>query len=310
MAKRMLYYNDAPTVNAIQIVITPPKGSKETYLTGLTHPWAHPLPVYHAANVPLSTLRQAYLLFTAKLEIPLLIDVDTVAQAVVARCQVGTIIMAIGASPKLVKWRLKQMGRVTHTLNVSGVKVNKTRSVHFEQYLRQKLNRIATNSHVLLLDFADTGQALIKIKSDIEELRGDLRVQTFGMYAVRPSKLEDQEVFDKVDFKVIPGRTFLPLLQMQAVKVFLGRNKPKNMYSDWSNSLNIQADASRSQFQDQKRAYAVALTVIPAADNSDPFELFMDLYETAYPDRVAFNDDPDECKCTYCNEMGELRKLN
>lgn len=299
---------DDVNTGQVEVVIKPPRDFISTSLAGETHPWAHPLPLFHPKGISREILRQALLAFQAKQEYPLLKNVEDVVLQIKAISAHDSTIILIGASPKLVKWRLQALGMRTVTLNVSGVAEGLKPSQEFLAYFRRKLDQVPKDSDILLVDYAASGHALVQLRKDILSERSGANVRTVGLVTgVPPEKSEDRKRWESIDKRIVPGATFRIMLELQAVKFFVGRNTQKNAYADWSEHVHGTADETKQRFQGQKAAYIEALSATPAP-TEDAFETFMALYETAYPGKRPFRDDPDDCRCRYCNDIGPARE--
>jgi hypothetical protein len=62
--------------------------------------------------------------------------------------------------------------------NEWGVGVKATRTAEFEEYLKRELDKCGSVTTFVLMDFADTGASLYKLKKDVKELRPLATVKT------------------------------------------------------------------------------------------------------------------------------------
>lgn len=141
--------------------------------------------------------------------------------------------ITIGESPKLIKWKMKIDGFNVITLSVSGIKLLASRTEDFTAYLTEKLNRLSGCGSFVIIDFADTGASLLRIKADIEELREGSKVV---MVAIAYRGSIDAKFAGRENVKVIVGTDkFFLDLHRQHIKLYVtGRHKAKNDYGTWS----------------------------------------------------------------------------
>jgi hypothetical protein len=314
------------TSDKVVVMETAPHGFKSSMLAGIIHPWAHPLPVWHFPEVQPEQIMPALLRFHATFESPILRSVEAICLKIVELCDQTTSIVSIGMSPKLVKWRLKKMGRNVVTINVSGVKQGDMASRAFLVYLGKKLAKVPNDHQIILIDYADKGHALYQIKRDIQALRknagarDDVKTVAVGS---GPELNNSENVERKKDIHcIIPAGELQGMLFTQTVKFYVGRNKPKNEYKSWSEDARKTPDPSSQHFQAQKAAFSAVMTdpknwSEPAEwSEEDTVGYFTRLYE-ASESGVGGEESHDaaeksfadgECTCRYCDDIRQFTK--
>lgn len=148
----------------------------------------------------------------------------------------GTGYIAVGGSPKLVKWLLKKRGFAVVTVNVSGVGATGARTEEFTEYLRRKIAKLGSPDRYVLMDFADTGVSLIKLKQDVLELVGGKSVSAVAVGTSHEFHATKNQTNKMQIDKILTGIPDLTkALTEQTIKLYvLGRNKEKNPYATWS----------------------------------------------------------------------------
>ncbi|WGG49421.1 hypothetical protein [Rugamonas sp. DEMB1] len=153
-------------------------------------------------------------------------------------------VLALGASPKLVKWALKDRGFKVATINASSIPREGAPTPDFNNYVDRKLQKLGDPKSVIVMDFADSGASLLRIRDDVRTLRDDPRVtvRTVALGtspAFKSSKNEaNRELIDKVVGDI--GTLETSLNEQRLKNHSLGRNKAKNYYATWN-----KADASK-----------------------------------------------------------------
>jgi hypothetical protein len=189
----------------------------------------------------------------------------------------GPGVLALGASPKLVKWALKDQGFKVATVNASKIKPGMVPTQEFNEYLARKLGKLGQADSVILMDFADSGGSLLKIKEDVKALRRNGTVEpaetteTVHTVALGTSPGFHGEANEANKALIDKVVTDIPNLQhdldKQRLKNFvLGRNKQKNDYDSWKNTTAATRDErmingkrSHELYQQQKTLLRQAL---------------------------------------------------
>jgi hypothetical protein len=222
------------------------------YTDARTHPelfsslvniWCNPLTTTIEFNA-------AVAVFAARLNrAPLVRDVASAVQQLQQYSgKTGCGYIALGGSPKLVKWALKAHGFTVCTVNASKVTEGTKRTPQFETYLERKLSKLGTPATYVVMDFADTGASLRQIKKDVSDLRPHARVLAVAVGNspgfLAESKPEFRAGIDHV-LTGIPDLT--KALHEQTLKFYvLGRNKQKNDYATWNDTQSTQLDTTKT----------------------------------------------------------------
>jgi len=77
--------------------------------------------------------------------------------------------LALGASPKIIKWILKKKGYNVAAIGVSKVKGGVLPTEEFIKYVDGKLQKI-TNNNIVIMDFVEKGESLVQIKKVVSGL--------------------------------------------------------------------------------------------------------------------------------------------
>lgn len=155
----------------------------------------------------------------------------------------GTVYIAVGGSPKLVKWQLKHDGFKVAAVNASGIAGPKPTD-EFQEYLGRKLRRFSDQQRFVIMDFADTGSSLITLKRDVQnildtqqkaDLRSDHKVIAVAVgYDPRFKSKKNEANRQGIEtIENIPDLNQAMLQQTLKLHV-LGRRKEKNPYDNWS----------------------------------------------------------------------------
>ena len=218
----------------------------------------------------------------------------------------GTGYIAVGGSPKLVKWLLKQRGFSVVTVNASGVALDKSATGEFTAYLGRKLDKLGAPARYVVMDFADTGASLIKLKADIQALRPSAEVRAVAIGTspeFNASKNADNKA--RIDTVLAGIPDLQKALHEQSLKLYvLGRNKVKNDYATWSTERSkalagapesgsgIKATTLHAHYQAQKTALP-PLIDLPEVDVK--FEdLFDEASDSEYESGSASGSDGDD----------------
>lgn len=148
----------------------------------------------------------------------------------------GTGYVAVGGSPKLVKWLLKKRGFKVVTVNVSKVAPGMSPTPDFLKYLEVKLTKLGNPARIVVMDFADTGGSLIQLKADVARLREDKDIRTVAVGTSDKFNASYNAANKaKIDVVLVGIPNLSKALTEQQLKLhILGRNKEKNEYESWS----------------------------------------------------------------------------
>jgi hypothetical protein len=139
--------------------------------------------------------------------------------------------IALGASPKLIKWEMKARGLPVCAVNASRGEQSYEPSKEFQEYLERKLQKLGERQPYVLIDFVHTGRSLHFMKQCVSSLRPQATVYSVatGIWA--------SAVVHPVDFEI----NVLKLqnaLRTLGTKHLLGRHKPRNPVDCWSAARN------------------------------------------------------------------------
>ncbi|WP_233857418.1 hypothetical protein [Paraburkholderia sp. HD33-4] len=202
------------------------------------------VPIYDVKGTKPETRRSAIADFLHRMGYAKLFgDTCSAVQQLIQKCgEDGVGYIAVGGSPKLVKWLLKYRGFKVVTVNVS--EVSKVELEHaptsdFKRYLARKLEKLGNPGRYIVLDFADTGDSLIKLKRDVKDtLEQAGRSAEVLAVAVggSPKFFSEKNTTKREQIIVLDGIPDLTeVLHKQLLKNYiLGRNKAKNPYATWS----------------------------------------------------------------------------
>jgi hypothetical protein len=155
-------------------------------------------------------------------------------------------ILALGASPKMMKWALKDRGFKVATINASSIPREGAPTPDFKNYVDRKLQELGEPKSVIVMDFADSGASLLKIRDDVKALRGAARltVRTVALGTSPAFESSKNEANRKLIDKVVEGIPSLEtsLNEQQLKNHGLGRNKEKNHYATWNNTTASKLD--------------------------------------------------------------------
>jgi hypothetical protein len=190
------------------------------------------IPVWHASPVnPEMVVQAIHVLMIRIKEFPFDEINSAVNQLVAKYPPKECSIAALGASPKFIKWILKQKGYNTIAIGVSKVKLGVKPTGEFIDYLNRKLGKV-TNNKIVLLDYVDSGESIVQIKRILTELWKKGPVVAAALGAGTKFK-EDGEYAKEIDFivKNIPELT--KGFQGVKYKQILGRAKNMVDYSTY-----------------------------------------------------------------------------
>ena len=224
--------------------------------------------IWCAPSISVKKLEEAGRLFAVRTgRKELFRDVQSAVEQLAAKYdRDGTGYIALGGSPKIVKWLLKKRGFNVVTVNVSAVPSEGAASAEFTTYLTRKLDKLGAMAKLVVLDYADTGASLVKIKADVKAIRPSAHVTAVAVGKSPTYSNGDISRSGQID--VLTG---VPTLQKdlheQRLKFYiLGRNKIKNPYATWSAETGARLDDSlmakksdgtnTSFYQNQKADFA------------------------------------------------------
>jgi hypothetical protein len=252
--------------------------------TGTTHQElvGNLVSVWHAPAVSGETILVAIRILLARMRGFPFAEVNSAVEQIVSKYLPNQYsFMALGASPKLIKWVLKRKGYNAVAISVSKVTAKAKPTGEFLEYVKRKLAKI-TNNNIVLMDFVESGESLVEVKSVLSGLwkRGVVAAVALGT----GSKFEPDGAYAaKIDYVVknIPNLT--KGFEMNTYKQILGRNKDMRDYATFPGPVkggNVLAIQQR-QFAAQKSAFARAAELGPIELN---LEEFMEIAESEHSD--------------------------
>ena len=246
--------------------------------------------IWYPSTVDTAVVRQAARIFAERTQFTLLADVQSAMNQIVEVGGKEAVYVCLGASPKLVKWLLKLRGFTVHTLNVSGITLKGARTADLEEYIRRKLEKYE-NRKFVLIDFADSGVSLYKLKRDLTDILKPDEVLTVAL-GCSPALNKEINATYKGDLsRIVTGiPTLQDMLEKQSTKEMFGRNKVKNPYSNWAIDTAKTLDGSSAKFQQAKAVLPSAMALGPLKITEDDW---IALIETESPDVADDDDDYD-----------------
>jgi len=186
---------------------------------------------------------------------PITKDVELLTDTLMQRYP-GSGFISLGASPKLLKWRMRQKFAIIRTVNASKIEAGADPTPAFIEYLKGKLSVLPADKPIVVLDFADSGVSLYQIKRAIQSIRPDAAIKTVAVghseKLLKESNKAYKDDLDRIFNEEIPSLS--SSLFKQATKNTLGRSKVRNPYATWS--LNSrQADATQAKYRSAKARY-------------------------------------------------------
>ncbi|MGD1926355.1 MAG: hypothetical protein ACFB03_19535 [Paracoccaceae bacterium] len=222
-------------------------------------------PLFYDGVVPNATLDMAWRIFFAR-QGGLVEEVRDAANQLARldeSAAPNTGYVALGASPKLVKWALKSLGKPICTVTVSGIKKGVPPSEAFLSYLQGKISKLGDCEKIVVFDFADTGASLLKIKEDIESTCEKMGRRVPVMTAALGTSpqfhgTKNAENKAAINFEVRSIPNLQQALYKQNTKGSLGRNKVKNAYDGWSDERRGFSE-THDKYQDSKATWTTLL---------------------------------------------------
>lgn len=207
--------------------------------------------------------------------------------------------MALGASPKIVKWALQTKGAITTTINASRIKVGVAMTLDFKTYLKRKLQKLAGKQQIIVMDYADSGASLFKIKQDVLACCEEMPV--FQGTVIATTAVGASDVLEKgcnatykgdIDYifteEEIP--TLRQLLYTQSLKAIIGRAKNKMEYENWKESERTRGEGFGSYSYNR----TVYRQILSLPDQLITTEDFNSLFPETDSDDDDFSFDSDD----------------
>lgn len=226
--------------------------------------------VWHASPVNPEVVVKAIKVLLIRMKDMPFAEINSAVSQIVAQYKPNEYsIAALGASPKFIKWILKQKGYNTIAISVSKVKGGVEPTEEFIEYVKGKLAKV-TNNKIALLDYVDSGESIVEIKTVLSRLwkKGPVVAVALGVGAkFKP----DGEFAGKIDFivKNIPELT--KGFQGVKYKNMLGRAKDMRDYTTYPGPVK---DGKVMALQ--QRQYATAKTGFARAAELGPLNVAID----------------------------------
>lgn len=222
------------------------------------------VPVWHEPGLPVGTVLLAIrVLLTRKNEFPFAEINSAVAQIVAQYHPDEYAFVALGASPKMIKWILKRKGYETVSINVSKVHSNVGTTKEFELYVRGKLDRIRKNK-IVLFDYVNSGEGVAEIKTYLSRLwnKGPIMAVALG---VGPKFQPGGAYAQQIDYIVLGIPELTKGFEALTYKKILGRNKVQRDYATYPNIVPIGKvfDGDKVRFANYKSSFARAAELGP-----------------------------------------------
>lgn len=228
------------------------------------------LPVWHASPVNPELVVQAIRVLLVRIKDFPFAEVNSAVSQIVTRYRPNEFsIAALGASPKFIKWILKQKGYNTVAISVSKVKGDVEPTKEFIEYVERKLGKIS-NNNIALLDFVDSGESIVQIKTILSKLWKKGRVDAVALGVGAKFKPEGSYA-PSIDFivKNIPELT--KGFQGVSYKNQLGRAKDMVDYATFPKPVK---DGKVMEYQ--KAKYANAKPAFARAAELGPSDIVLD----------------------------------
>lgn len=174
----------------------------------------------------------------------------------------STLFIAVGQSAKPVSWQLKDKGAAVISVNVSSINKNEAPTKDYQAYLQKKIgDKLNGRRSIVVMDYADSGASLRRVKADIKGLpkMDQVQVQTVALGTTQPHGLAGIDmVFSKSEFNELNEA-----LHGQDLKLVMGRKKVKNDYKTWDAGKN-------KQFQENPLDYQLVKTLFKEGPQKNP----------------------------------------
>jgi hypothetical protein len=247
-----------------------------TNFMGHTHPdiLAGQVSVWHEVTVPTTIVDAAVQVFILRMSKYPFAEINSAVNQIVAQYNPRDYsFLAIGASPKVIKWILKKKGYNTVAISVSKVTSANESTPEFKEYVQRKLAK-ATASNLVLLDFVESGDSLVQMKNYISKLwtRGTVSAAAIGVGAkYKPGT----PTTNQIDFIVQNIPELTRHFEGNVFKQRLGRNKLPKDYTTYPQPVK---DAK--VFSKDIKSYAHAKSAFARAAELGPLDFTLsDLME-------------------------------
>lgn len=259
------------------------------------------IPIWHRPQVPAATVLLAVRVLLMRMKGFPFDDINSAVTQITSKYLPNQYsFLALGASPKMIKWVLKRKGYNTVAISVSKVTAEKPPTVEFIEYLKRKLQKV-TNNNIVLLDFVESGESLVVIKSILAKLwlRGVVAAVALGT----GTKFKPDGEFAKGIDYVVQG---IPMLksgfEANKYKAMLGRSKDMRDYATYPAPVK-----GGNVMEMQKRQFAEAKSLFARAAELGPLRInlieFMEIAASASSDS---DDDVDFAELKVQEADGDL----
>jgi hypothetical protein len=189
------------------------------------------IPVWHRRGYRTRVPHEAAIFADRVAMGPYVKEIDTLISRLRQRFGDSAGYIAVGASPKLVKWEMKARHLPVCALNVSRGLHGFDPTADFEAYLKRKLDKLGPRSTYVVMDFVNTGTTLQHIRGIVRRMRPTADVFMAAIGTARDG------CANVADFRSAPPNLSQGLFD-RATKHFLGRHKPRNHLDSWSAEQN------------------------------------------------------------------------
>lgn len=159
-------------------------------------------------------------------------ELASAVNQIVTRYPLGShSIVALGASPKMIKWMLKRLGYDTIAISVSKVRATSDSTPEFREYVQGKLSKVK-RQNLVVIDFVLEGEGLVRIKQYLMQLWNPGQVIAVALGAGTKFK-KDGANAPHIDF-IIEGIPELTMkFEANQFKTKMGRSKDMLDYSTY-----------------------------------------------------------------------------
>lgn len=255
-APKFLFYNQHKNIIEVLDYQPPAAHASEVTVGGV------PLTVYHSGQAKEEDVLNALKSCLADNQLRSGMDEATihsqagaVATALLEKYNpASTVFVALGQSAKQVSWQLKDKKAAVVNVNASGISELVDPTEPYLQYLKKKISKqLPGKSTVVVVDFANTGASLRRVKADIQGLPGleKTAVLTVAL-GVDPDNLPKgiDHVLDTTQHEQLNEA-----LLDQKLKMLMGRSKVSNNYQTWNAADNENPDPSHESYQLKKQLF-------------------------------------------------------
>ncbi len=220
--------------------------------------------VWHAPPIPVETVRHALQVLLARKGNFPFADINSAVTQIVANYPPDeNAFLALGASPKMIKWILKKKGYNTVAISVSKITAKGEPTQEFEAYVKRKLEKVKRNS-IVLLDFVNSGESMAVMKVYISKLwKGPVKAVALG---VGTGFKPEGEYAKSIDF-IVKGIPALSTgFEQNTYKQKLGRAKDMRDFATFPNPVKDGKvlDLQKKQFATIKPVFARAAELGPS----------------------------------------------